>query len=143
MIRQEFEFCYNFLNADSSRLSVSYRLTRALPCYRARRHNSYFHSAPRFFNFYIFNFCFLQKIYFRYENLQKYTPAAPLPGGRDLAALQGLIRKKKTTKNCRQVPGDRSPGSGAAGPIGRPAAGRPAHHPYIRCWLPLPPHLPY
>ena len=29
-----------------------------------------------FFYFFIFYFCFLQKIYFRFGNLQKYTPAA-------------------------------------------------------------------
>ena len=82
-----------------------------------------------FFYFFIFYFCFLQKIYFRFGKLQKYTPAARLPGGQDLAARlpggRGLSAKKKTIKNCRQVPGDWPPGSGAAGP-----------HPYIRCWLP-------
>ena len=38
------------------------------------------------FLFLYFLFLFFTKIYFRYGNLQKYTPAAPLPGGRDLAA---------------------------------------------------------
>ena len=32
-----------------------------------------------------FLFSFFTKIYFRFENLQEYTPAALLPGGRDLA----------------------------------------------------------
>ena len=70
--------------------------------------------------FFIFIFLFFTKIYFRVGNLQKYTPAVPLPGGRDLAARQpggrGLSAKKDD-KNCRQVPGDRSPGSRAAGLI--------------------------
>ena len=83
----------------------------------------------RFFLFLYFLFLFFTKIYFRFGNLQKYTPAAPLPGGR------GLSSKKKTTKNCAEVPGgpaarqrggqpSRPPGRGAAGP-GRPPAGRP------------------
>ena len=73
----------------------------------------------RFFYFYIFLFPFFTKIYFRFGNLQKYTPAAPLPGGRDLTARQpggrGLSAKKIDKKLCR-------------GPwrTGRPAAGRPA-----------------
>ena len=48
--------------------------------------------------FFIFVFT---KIYFRYGNLQKYTPAAQLPGGRDLAARQpggrGFSEKKHET----------------------------------------------
>jgi len=84
------------------------------------------------FLFFYFLFPFFTKIYFRFGKLQKYTPAAPLPGGQDLAARQpggrGLSTQKKTIKNYKQVPGDRPPGSGAAGP-----------HPYIRCWLPLTP----
>src|SRR6185312_12275607 len=40
----------------------------------------------RFFYFFIFYFRFLQKIYFRFGNLQEYTPAALLPGGRDPTA---------------------------------------------------------
>ena len=49
-----------------------------------------------------------------------------MPGGRDPAAgRQGLTCKKKTKTNCRQVPGNRPPGSWAAGLPGRPAAGRP------------------
>ena len=93
------------------------------------------------FYFYIFYFLFT-KIYFRFENLQEYTPAAPLPGGRDLAALQrggrGIFEKKIRGENCAQVPGGRSPGSGAAGP-GRPAAGRPDLPPLYKGWLVPPP----
>jgi len=32
-------------------------------------------------------FRFLQKIYFCFRNLQKYTPAAPLPGGCEAAGV--------------------------------------------------------
>jgi len=48
---------------------------------------------PRAFTggFFIFLFSFFTKIYFRFRNLQKYTPAAPLPGGR--AFMQKLLRK--------------------------------------------------
>ena len=57
------------------------------------------------------------------------------------------IFKKNRGENCAQVPGGRSPGSEAAGPPGRPAAGRLAlaarlqgdrlSHPYIRVdWSP-------
>ena len=79
-------------------------------------------------DFFIFLFSFFIKIYFHFRNLQKYTPAAPLPGGRDLAARQGLVCKKKTKKNYRQVPG-----------AGRPAAGRPALPPLYKSWLVPPP----
>jgi len=71
----------------------------------------------RFFYFYIFYFCFLQKYIF---DLEIYRNIPRLSGGRDLAARQpggrGLSAKKKTTKNCSQVRGNRPPGSGAAGP---------------------------
>jgi len=40
------------------------------------------------FLFLYFLFSFFTKIYFRFGNLQEYTPAAPLQGGRDLAARQ-------------------------------------------------------
>ena len=56
---------------------------------------------------------FFTKIYFRFGNLQKYTPAAQLPSGRDLAVRQrggGGISEKKFTKNYAQVLGGRSPG---------------------------------
>ena len=67
-----------------------------------------------------FLFSFFTKIYFRFGNLQEYTPAAQLPGGRDLAARQpggrGLSAKK-VDKKLRRSPWR----------TGRPAAaGRPA-----------------
>ena len=114
----------------------------------AAQHNGILWIVP-FFIFFIFVF---KKIYFRFENLQKYTPAAPLPGSRDLAARQpggrGLSAKK-VDKKLRRGPwrtGPRQrggrpsspPGRGAAGP-GRPPAGRLAPQLYIRCWLPLTP----
>ena len=40
------------------------------------------------FLFFYFIFLFFTKIYFRFGNLQEYTPSARLPGGRDLAARQ-------------------------------------------------------
>ena len=44
-----------------------------------------------------FLFSLFTKIYFRFQNLQEYTPAAPLPGGHDLAARQrggrGFVQK--------------------------------------------------
>ena len=111
----------------------------------------------RGFLFLYFLFLFFTKIYFRFENLQKYTPAAPLPGGRDLAARniprpprcraagiwlpggRGLSAKKEE-KNCGQVLGNRPPGSRVAGLPGRPAwgaAGPPT--PYIRVLAAPPP----
>ena len=73
----------------------------------------------QFFYFFYFLFLFFTKIYFRVRNLHKYTPAAPLPGGRDLAARQpggrGLSAKK-VDKKLRRGPWR----------TGRPAAGRPA-----------------
>ena len=39
------------------------------------------------FLFFYFLFSFFTKIYFRVRNLQEYTPAALLRGGRDVAAL--------------------------------------------------------
>ena len=73
---------------------------------------------PRFF---YFLFSFFTKIYFRFENLQEYTPAAPLPlpGGRDLAAWQrggrGIF-KKKSWRKLR---------AGPWGPVARQRGGRP------------------
>ena len=73
----------------------------------------------RFFYFFILYFSFFTKIYFRFGNLQEYTPAAPLPGGRDLAARQpgdrGFCEKKFAKIFARRSLG-----------AGRPAAGRPA-----------------
>ena len=69
------------------------------------------------FLFFYFLFLFFTKIYFRFGNLQKYTPAAPLPGGRDLAARQrggmGICEKNFREKIARRSLG-----------AGRPAAGR-------------------
>ena len=80
-----------------------------------------FHHLPlqRFFLFLYFLFPFFTKIYFRFGNLQKYTPAARLPGGRDLAARLPGGRGLPVKKRRKQI-ADRSLG------IGRPAAGRPA-----------------
>ena len=97
------------------------------------------HGKRRFF---YFLFSFFIKIYFRFRNLQEYTPAAPLLGGRDLAARQrggrGISEKNFMEKIARRSLG-----------AGRPAAGRPAlaarlqgdrlSHPYIRIgWSPHP-----
>ena len=87
-------------------------------------------------------FFIFTKIYFRFQNLQEYTPAAPLPGGRDLVApLRG--GRGFCAKNFAKIFARRSLGAG------RPAAGRPAlaarlqgdrlSHPYIRIgWSPHP-----
>ena len=57
-----------------------------------------------FFIFFIFYFHFLQKIYFRFRNLQEYTPAAQLAGGRHLVAPlpggKGLSVKIFVKKLC-------------------------------------------
>ena len=85
-----------------------------------------------FFIFFIF--------YFRFRNLQEYTPAAPLPGGRDLVSpLRG--GRGFCAKTFAKIFARRSLRAG------RPAAGRPARaaqllgdrfsHPYIRVgWSP-------
>ena len=56
------------------------------------------------FLFLYFLFSFFTKIYFWFGNLQEYTPAAQLPGGRDLAARQrggrGIYEKKIRGENC-------------------------------------------
>ena len=92
------------------------------------------HDQVAVFLFFYFLFLFFTKIYFRFQNLQEYTPAAPLPGGRDLVApLRG--GRDFTAKIFAETPGGpvaqqrsgrppRPPGSGEEGP-GRPAAGRP------------------
>ena len=94
-----------------------------------------------FFIFY-FLFSFFTKIYFCFRNLQEYTPAAPLPGDRDLVApLRG--GRGFCAKTFVKIFARRSLGAG------RPAAGRPAlaarlqgdrlSHPYIRVgWSPHP-----
>ena len=104
--------------------------------------------AGRFFYSYIFYFRFLQKIYFRFGNLQKYTPAARLPAAGTWTPGRGtvgfFVKKISRRKLCpgpwRPVawqPGGRPPrppGSRAAGP-GRSAAGRPALPPLYKGWL--------
>ena len=76
-----------------------------------------------------FLFLFFTKIYFCFRNLQKYTPAAPLPDGRDLVApLRGgrgfsaiisrnFLQKSPWRTAARQRGGrpPRPPGNGAAG----------------------------
>ena len=73
-----------------------------------------------FFYFFYFLFSFFTKnIYFRFRNLQKYTPSAPLPGDRDLVApLRG--GRGFCAKNFAKIFARRSLRAG------RPAAGRPA-----------------
>ena len=44
-------------------------------------------ATKRFFYFYIFSKLFFTEIYFRFHNLQIYTPTARLRGGRPPAAL--------------------------------------------------------
>ena len=94
----------------------------------------------RFFYFFIFYFRFFTKIYFRFGNLQKYIPAAPLSGGRDLAARrQGLKCKKKKKKNYRQVPGAGRPAAGRTAPLAaRQRGGRPPATLY-KVFAPSPP----
>ena len=93
--------------------------------------------------FFFLIFFFLKKN-FRFQNLQEYTPAAPLPDGRDLVApLRG--GRGFCAKTVAKIFARGSLGAG------RPAAGRPAlaarlqgdrlSHPYIRVgWSPTP-HL--
>ena len=83
----------------------------------------------------VFLFLFFTNIYFRFQNLQEYTPAARQRGGQVLAARQrggrGISKKKFAEKIARR-----------SLEAGRPAAGRPAlaarlqgdrlSHPYIR-----------
>ena len=85
------------------------------------------------FLFFYFLFPLFTKIYFRFGNLQKYTPAAPLPGGR------GLNTKKKEKKNCRQVPGAGRPAAGRTAPLAaRQRGGRPPATLY-KVFAPSPP----
>jgi len=56
------------------------------------------------FLFFYFLFSFFIKIYFRFQNLQEYTLAAPLPGGRHPVArlLDGRdLSAKKFVKKLR------------------------------------------
>ena len=100
----------------------------------------------RGFLFLYFLFLFFKKIYFYFRNLQEYTLAVPLPGGRDLVAPlrggKGFSAKisRKFVKIFAEKPlEDRSPGSGAAGPPGRPAAGRPPPPPLYKGLAATPP----
>ena len=106
----------------------------------------------RGFIFLYFLFLFL-KIYIFDLEIYRNIPRPPRcraarswPPGSGAA---GAFLKKNREENCAQVPRGRSPGSRAAGPPGRPAAGRPAlavrlqgdrlSHPYIRVgWSPHP-----
>ena len=83
--------------------------------------------------FLYFSISFFIKIYFCFRNLQEYTPAAPLPGGRSFF-------QKVSQKICTRAPGGpvarqrggrppKPPCSGAAR-SGRPAAGRPPPIPF-------------
>ena len=75
-----------------------------------------------FFYFYIFYFRFLQKYIFVFE-IYRNISGRPGPG-RSAAGRQKFLCKNFYENICTQDPGGRSPGSGAAGPSGRPAAGR-------------------
>ena len=91
----------------------------------------------RFFLFFYFLFLFFTKIYFRFRNLQEYTPAAPLPGGRDLVAPlwgdRGFCAKTFVKIFARRSLGPVAR-QRSAGP-GRPAAGRPALPLLYKGWL--------
>ena len=79
---------------------------------------------PIFWRFFYFLLSFFTKIYFRFGNLQKYTPAAGQPG----------LKRKKKEKKLQIGPWGRSPGSGAAGPPWPPGSGAAGPRPpYIRC----------
>ena len=60
---------------------------------------------------------FLFFIFIFYKNIFSIWKFTEIYLGRPVIGRQGLICKKKTKRNCRQVPGDRPPGSGAAGLI--------------------------
>ena len=81
----------------------------------------------RFFIFIFFISVFYKNIFsiWKFTKVYPGRPAAGRPGPGRPAAGRGLS-EKKDEKNCRQVPGDRSPGSWAAGLPGRPATGQPA-----------------
>ena len=79
------------------------------------------------FLFFYFSILFFTKIYFCFRNLQEYTPAAPLLGGRDLAARQrggrGISGKKNSRRKLR---------AGPWGPVARQRSGRPPRPPGCR-----------
>ena len=72
--------------------------------------------------FFIFYFCFFTKIYFCFRNLQKYTPAAPLPGpscpaaGRQVLFCKNFCEffAEKSLPPRSGATRSRPPGSGAA-----------------------------
>ena len=74
------------------------------------------------FLFFYFLFSFFTKIYFCFRNLQEYTPAAPLLGGRDLGAQLrgGRGFSAKILRNFLQKNPWRT---------GRPIVGRPPPRP--------------
>ena len=104
---------------------------------------------PAVFLFFYFLFLFFKKYIFDLEIYRNIPgrPAARRPGPGGPAA--GAYLKKSSQKIAPRSLEDRPPGSGAASPPGRPAAGRRAlaarlqgdrsPQPYIRCWLPLNP----
>ena len=94
------------------------------------------------FLFLYFLFPFFTKIYFRFENLQKYTPSAPLPAAGTWppgCRAAGTWTQKKEEEKLQTGPWGRSPGSGAAVPPWPPGSWAAGPQPYIRCWQPLTP----
>ena len=78
-------------------------------------------SSNALFLFLYFLFPFFIKIYFRFGNLQKYTSAAPLPGGRGLSAK----KRGKKLQTGPWEPAARQPGGPPPRPPGWAAAGPP------------------
>ena len=93
-----------------------------------------------FFYLLFFNFIFYKNIFL----FLKFTGIYPgRPGGRPgpgcpAAGWQGLFCKNFAKIFAEKPLEDRSPGSGAAGPPGRPAAGWSAAPPLFKSWLPPP-----
>jgi len=83
-------------------------------------------TAPlQFFYFFIFQFRYLQKYIFIFE-IYRNIPRPPCCRAAGTWSLrQGLFCKKFHGNFALKPLEDRSPDSGAAGPPGRPAAGRP------------------
>ena len=75
------------------------------------------------FLFFYFLFMFFTKIYYQFGNLQKYTPAVPLPAGRDLAARQPGGRGLSAKKDEKKLQ------TGPLGPVARQPGGRPPRPP--------------
>ena len=98
----------------------------------------WFLSGAVFLFFLFFIFVFYKNIFSfsKFTGIYPGRPAAGRPGpGRPAAGRQGFLCKNFCENICAQVPGGQSPGSGAAGPLGRPAAGRPALPPLYKGWL--------